>query len=296
MAEVGQDANRIDLVEAGIDAQLGLLGVDEQQVLGERLAGRFGWQAAGSLVVAQTAEFSLDRNDFDLTVAALSDLGVKSTKKQPIPEFEEVVAGVKPVVTYLGEHVGRGDQPELTFRVPLAGRYNFVKLIDYFDMGQEYDTAIWHALWDRLTSADHNHGVTDLSAAVMLNDTTDPADRTRPANGYNEAGLVYVNQTVPQQRTSLETEQGEAAKSGVQLDPAGITEYVVVQAKRRLAGRPLLDKPTVTRFPQYPDKKIGGDVVVPDAYVDDYDRLYLDGSYVGYGWDRAGVRREVRVA
>jgi hypothetical protein len=296
MAEVAPGTDRVNLIEAGLDAQIWLLNPDEQQLLGERLAGRFGWRTAGDLAVAESTIFTLERDDYDLTVAALGDLGIKDTRKQKrIPEFEEVAAAFGPVATYLGEHVGRGDQPELTFHVPLAGRYDLYKLIENFDRRQEYDTSIWRALWDTFSNNDHNHGEPNLSAGILLNDTTDPADRTRPANGYDEAGLVYVSQTVPQQRNSLKAEQeGEANQEGVDLNAADVTEYVVAQAKRRQAGRPLLDRPTVTRFPQYPDKNIDGYTVVPDARVGDRDQLYLGGSDVDDGWDNNGVRRVVR--
>ena len=311
MAEVGQDLSRVDIVEAGLDAQLGLLSMDEQTALGERLAGRFGWRAAGDLAVAESTVFTLDRDDYDLTVTALGDLGVKNTRKQqPIPEFEEVAEAVKPVASYLGGHVERGDQPELTFHIPVAkhsDRTNgLYKLIKGFDKGQEYDTSIWSELWDRLGN---NHlkrysSETNPKASILLNDTTDPADRTRPANGYGEAGLVYISQTVPEQKKSLNTEQDEEAnKDGVHLNLefADITEYLVTQAKRSQAGLPLLDKPTVTRFPQYtePGKDgfdLGGDVCVPDAGVDGDDRLRLRGSDVGGAWGSGGVRRVVRVA
>jgi hypothetical protein len=286
------------MIEAGLEAQIDYLNEEERQALGERLAGRFGWQTAGSLVVAQTAEFTLARDDYDLTVTALGDLGVKNTRKnKKIPEFDEVAAAFSPATaTYLGEHVERGDQPELTFHVPLAARYDMYKVVENFDRGQQYDTSIWRALWDNFSNNDHNQGETNLSAAVLLNDTTKPKDREQPANEYNEAGLVHANHTVPEQRSAIKREQGAAKAAGVELNPISVTQYLVTQAKRRQAGQPLLDRPTVTRFVQYPDKNIGGIVCVPNADVRGDDRLRLNGSRVGDQWGYDGVRRVVRVA
>jgi hypothetical protein len=274
--------------------------MEEQQVLAERLAGRFGWKAAGDLAVAESTVFSLDRDDYDLTVAALGDLGVKNNRKREVPEFEEVAVTTYPLATYLGAHVARGDQPELTFQVPATKgsvRSNgLYKLIESFDKGQEYGTYVWRELWDRLGDADLRGGEAALSAGILLNDTTKPSDRTQPANGYDEAGLVHANHTVPEQRAAIEKEKSTAKQAGVNLDPIAITEYLVTQAKRRRAGLPLLDKPTVTRFVQYPEQNIVGGVYVLGAIVDGDSRLDLGGSSVDDTWGGYGVRRVVRVA
>ena len=296
------DLSRVDMVQAGFEAQIDHLNTGEQQALGERLAGRFGWRAAGDLAVAESTVFTLDRDDYDLTVTALGDLGVKNTRKNKlIPDFEEVAAAFSPsTATYLGEHVARGDQPELTFHVPVAqrGAQSLTARISKFDEKQQYSTYTWDALLGAYSSTDHNvaRPKSGLTAGVLLNDTTKPKDREQPANEYNEAGLVHANHTVPEQRAAIEREQDAAKEAGVELNPANITEYLVTQAKRRQAGLPLLDKPTVTRFVQYPDKNIDGHSVVPSAYVDGGGRLRLGGAYVDVAWDHRGVRRVVRVA
>jgi hypothetical protein len=299
---VSQELNRVDVIEAGIEAQVDLLSPSEQQDLGERLAGRFGWETVGSLVVPPSVEFTLVKDDYDLTVSALGDLGVKNTRKnQLIPSFEEVAAAFSPsTATYLGEHVERGDQPELTFHIPVAqrGAQSLAARISKFDEKQQYSTYIWDDLLGAYSSTDHNiaRPKSGLTAGVLLNDTTKPKDREQPANEYNEAGLVHANHTVPEQRAAIEREQDAAKEAGVELNPANITEYLVTQAKRRQAGLPLLDRRTVTRFTQYPDKKIDGDSFVPVACVDDSGQLSLSGSVVGFAWGDSGVRRVVRVA
>ncbi len=297
MAEAVPGTDRIGIVEASLDAQLGLLSSDEQQQLGERLADRLGWiQTAGGLVVAQTAEFTLVRDDYDLTVAAVGDLGVKSTKKQPIPEFEEVAEAISTQsAVYLGEHVARGDQPELAFHIPFAGRFDLRKLVSGFDKKQQYPTAVWDKLWHGFSNVEHNHGISKLTAALILNDTTRGSDHSEQVNEYGEAGLVHENKTVPEQRATFSLEQELARTADVQLDLESISQYVVVQAKRRHAGLSLLDKQTVTRFPQYADKRIGGFAVVPGAGVGGVGPLGLGGSYVDNSWDNNGVRRGMRV-
>jgi hypothetical protein len=296
------DQSRVNMIEAGLEAQIDYLNTEEQQVLGERLAGRFGWQTVGSLAVPTTVEFSLAKDDYDLTVTALGDLGVKNSRKnQLIPDFEEVAAAFSPsTATYLGEHVERGDQPELTFHIPVAqrGPHSLSAKIGKFDEKQPYATYTWGDLLDSYSSTDHNiaRPKSGLTAGVLLNDTTKPKDREQPANEYNEAGLVHANHTVPEQRAAIEREQDAAKDAGVELSPANITEYLVTQAKRRQAGLPLLDKRTVTRFTQYPDKNIDGNSLVPDADVLDRGRLGLRGSRVGIAWAGDGVRRVVRVA
>jgi len=301
MAEATPGTDRINIVEASLDAQIGMLSPDEQQALGERLAGRFGWKAAGDLVVAESTVFTLDKDDYDLTVAALGDLGVKNTRKeQQIPEFEEVADAISSATaTYLGEHVERGDQPELTFHILVAqrGPQSLAARIGKFDEKQPHATYIWNDLLGAYSAYDHKiaRPKRGLTAGVLLNDTTKPKDREQPANAYNEAGLVHANHTVSEQRAAIECEQHAAKETSVELNPINITEYLVTQAKRRQAGRPLLDTQTVTRFTQYPDRDIGGYVYVPNADVLDDGQLDLDGSDVVLAWDRVGVRRVVRV-
>ena len=87
----------------------------------------------------------------------------------------------------------------------------------------------------------------------------------------------------------------ESCKS-IEITPDSISEYTFNKEKRRQAGLPLLDKPTVTRFVQYPEKNIGGGSVVPYADVDVYGQLYLNGTNVDDAWGDLGVRRVVRVA
>lgn len=300
MAEAA-GTDRIDLIEAGLDAQVGLLTPDEQQTLGERLAGRFGWRAAGDLAVAKSSIFTLDRDDYDLTLAALADLGVQGGSKLTIPAFEEIAQGLGvSIPAYLGEHAARDDKPELTMHIPLYPRvFTVRKLIAAFDGKQKYSTFVWDDLWNSYTHGDHNddRGGSRLHAGVMLNDTTDPTDREQKANNYSEVGLVYGNQTVSEQRASVVAEAKQAATQGVILDAATFTDYLVVQAKRRQAGLPLLDQLTSTRFVWYPEKEkdIGSSsTVVPSANVDFGSRLKLSGANFGDAWSGYGVRRVVR--
>ena len=298
MAELEPNLDRVDAIAAGLQETIGLLPSPEQQILGQRLVDHFGWQTAGSLAVASNTVFALDRDDYDLTVTALGDLGVKDTSKIGVPGFEEVGSTLgDPTAAFLGQHVERGDKPELTIHIPLSRRgFSLSKLVAAFDAKQEYGTSVWEELWGSYTPDTHNGQRGNGTAHVLLNDSRNPADTHEKANEYDEAGLVYVNQTVPQQRESLSDEAQIAADHGVVLSPISFTEYMVVQAKRRQAGLPLLDKPTVTRFTQYPDKKIGGRVYVPFADVRDRGQLRLYGSDVGSLWDNYGVRRVVRVA
>jgi hypothetical protein len=295
MSEVIQNVDRVGLVEAGLDAQMGLLSLEEQEQLGNRLAGRFGWRQVGDLAVAESTLFAIDRDDYDLTLAAVSDLGFKPTKQHQLREFDEL-ALTKEDGAYLGEHAARGDIPELTFHLPLGIRsFDLDRLIVNFDAKQTYETAVWKDLWSQYGKADHNQSRPSVDTGVLLNDTTKPKDRSQPANNYDEAGLVHTKHTVAEQRAAIIREQTEASQTGVELNPVSLTQYMVVQAKRRQAGLPLLDKSTFTRFVQYPEKGIDGRSCVPDASVGSDGRLLLYGTDVGRSWDRGGVRRVVRV-
>lgn len=249
---------------------------------------------AGDLAVAETAITVFDRDDYDLTVTALNDLGAK--KEELIPEFEELQALFTPkMAVYLADQAKNGATSELTVGVSLdVSSFNFDRLIANFDAKQPYATSVCRDLWDKYSDDQHDRfGV--LGAAMLLNDTTNPFDHTKPANDYDEAGLVHVSKNFTEQRKAVETERKQAAKAGVELDLISVSQYVVTQAKRRQAGLPLLDKSTFTRFVQYPEKKIDGDSYVPYANVSGGDQLYLDGTVVGDAWYDRGVRRVVRV-
>jgi hypothetical protein len=251
--------------------------------------------------MAQDAEFVFIEDDYRLTVAALGDLGIQSTRQQPIPEFEELttVLGARPaIIQYLSEHASRGYYPELTFHVLPPAPFNFSPLVRHFDarQGPELRTrgmgdSVWYAF-----DLDRSVEAPGLSAAVLLNDRTDPNDHSRAANDFNEAGLVYVNQTVWEHRASLASEARAAAEAGgVELNATTFSQYLVVQAKRRLAGRPFLGTDLLaTRFSQLPEKSFDTGTFVPSV-ITFGKQLDLNVSYLGAANRRVGVRRAVKL-
>jgi hypothetical protein len=249
--------------------------------------------------MAAGAEFALIEDDYNLTVAALGELGVESTADQPIPDFEEltaVLADQPGLGGYLGGHATRGFYPELTFHVIPEGPLHLSPLVGRFDEGQEQQSYVWADLWHAFDFDPEQPP--ELSAAVMLNDSKDPVDHDRPANDDGEPGLVHTRQTVLEQRASLAAEAQAAAEAGeVWLDPMSFSQYLVAQAKRRLADRPFLDAShlTATRFSQLPGRNIGGTDFVLDALV--FDKLlYLHGSTLEAANPKVGVRRAAKLA
>jgi hypothetical protein len=140
------------------------------------------------------------------------------------------------------------------------------ELISKFNEKQEIKTWLWNDLWDR-----YDFG-SNWSVSFLLPE------------------LKYINQTVTQQRKSLEQES-KSIKGLTSIDPR---TYIMAQAILRESGQ-LMDESTWCRFIDEKEETIGGDAVVPDALVLGRGRLLLRGSGVGYAWGGNGVRRVVRV-
>ncbi len=290
---------------AEVEALNGSMSPEQQRLFADRLAGRYGGQTAGEVAVA--ASFTPSEDDYLLTVAALSDLGIRNTRRAPhtIPELEEIELSPASQ-SFLSAEAARGDVPELTIHLPLRDRIFGLRaglrpLLIYFDKKQQRPTYVNKDLWDTYDAADHNRDRgrpgAKMTPVFALNDTTDPRDRNRPANDYNEPGLVYTGMTAEDQRRALAAEKQTAA-GGVNIRALGVSEYIVLDAKRRITGNPPLDSftRTHTRFVQFLGKEIGkdGHVVVPDANSP-YTALSLGASCADVSEDNIGARRALEV-
>lgn len=253
--------------------------------------------------VTQTAEFIPSEDDYALTVASLNQLGIQGTTRQPIPEYGELKEALDVATSrYLSEQAARGDQPELTFNVPIGRDRSLTKFLAGLGMKR----TIWNEIWlDR----NHNHDMSrsKLTPVYRLNDTTDPRNRSSKANEHDEAGLVYTGQYASHQHRLMKDESAAAACAGVRMRPDTISQYIVALNKRRLAGLtdwPLLDEWTATCFPQYSKVRLQTGryerAYIPQVSVSkDRDNgdttLILGGLRTDSHYGRRGVRRGVVV-
>jgi hypothetical protein len=106
---------------------------------------------------------------------------------------------------------------------------------------------------------------------------------------------VHANHSVAEQRVALIGKKQSADQLGIDLSAMSISQYVVLQAKRRQAGLPFLDEQTITRFVQYPERNTIGEVCVPIASISGDRRLYLGGAEVDSVCLNSGIRRVLRV-
>jgi hypothetical protein len=275
----------------------------------------------------------LAEGDYNLTVAALGNLGVRT--EGVFPEYDELIEQLTPETrSFMAAQALRGDLPELTVRVPFI-KYQAERLLANFDRGCEQQWPVYGKLarylgrrllprsgaayfekttssqsyihtklWDKFLF-DRDERTAQLEPVMALMDTTDPLDRSTAANASNEAGLVYVSRTVLNQRSRMADDFDAAAKAGIQLDFMGPAEWLVLQAKRQECGLPLLDRHTTTRFVQYGAETEAGPLVqkihfsvdkIPNASADGV-RLRLRGSNTNSicSFDHEGVRRVLKI-
>lgn len=301
MLEHTQSVDPVNLVEASLDSQIGLLDVDQQRELADRLTNRFAWERATNLAVAETVSFKFSDDDYDLTIEALKDLGIN---RNLVAKYESLNESLNSdTLSYLGRQLVQGYNPELTFYLPFRKELGLKKLLAKFDTKgtkRQRPSYIWEDLWESYETYQHKFGTdidTEPIAAFALNNSTSPISPTDPANRYSEAGLVYTDKNVVEQQEYLRKEQTAAKQLGVDLESMTVSQYIVLQAKRRQAGLPLLDRSTFTCFIQYPNRIINDVSCVPGARVSSGDdRLRLGGAAVDHARERTGIRRVVRIS
>jgi hypothetical protein len=204
----------------------------------------------------------------------------------------------------LSERMAAGCQDELviTPRVRAAGlkgSWYLPGLITRFDEKQDSNQKTYVSPpWDQFGDEElpHDYGLpkaTVFSAAVLINDNTDPRDVRMAANDYDEAGLVYTDMDAEHQwRGALGAERALHHLARRRIFGVSIGQIIMVNAQRRLAGEPLLDERmrTVTRLPHYPARTVAGSEMLP-AVRSDEGRLMLVGTEKGMRQDNIGVRR-----
>jgi hypothetical protein len=298
MTELSREAVELDRAEATVLAQSDYFADPEREAFADRLDGRLYRQTDGALAIAGDAEFVLDRDDYELTVAAVRKLGAKDSRHHPIPWYGELADSIGPeTAAYLGQHVARGDRPELTLHRPFTKTVTVDRFLELFNTvdakhGKSYPATIWDRLVRSYSPDEHNNGQTGMLAGLALNDTTDPADRRQPANSRDEPGLVYAGRNTPEQLAAFRVEQRSMAGAGVKLDLETVSQYFILQTKRLLAGLPPLDQETFTSFLQYDDREIDGNSYKPGArWAGKLPGIY--GSRVSDSSEGSGIRRVI---
>jgi len=206
---------------------------------------------------------------YELNDGALADLGFSARQRAKyVPAFEQVRDAIDPATaTWLNEQRLVGNQGELVIppsvqRIGLLGRNRKDGLIPRFDLKQNpdgqrtvvYGTPNKNESWDKHPIHDNGQSGT-FQAAILLGDTTDPRPRhkSKDANLYNQAGLVFTDMRVVDQRKALKAERAVHEQAGRTLIEATIGQIIVANAQRRLAGERMLDQwLTYTRLVHYP--------------------------------------------
>jgi len=243
---------------------------------------------------------------YEVSITALGELGFdKRTLETEFPNLEQIKSGITDAsVTWLNsQRASNGMHRRLVIApriqdVGLVGTVHEAGIITRFDKKQDAETELAQDLWDIFDDRDpvHDNGATEKWAAtVLLGDTVDPRDSSKPANSYDEPGLVFTGLTVAEQRTELATEATTHKTTGRLLVSASIAQIVVANAQRRVEGLPLLDQRTFTRLTHYPDVPVDGSPYVTGVYSRGR-LLGLSGSFSDINtWDYSGVRRALRI-
>jgi hypothetical protein len=196
------------------------------------------------------------QDQYELSKAALGDLGFE---ERDIPTLDDVKDRLDPVTR--GFLADRGEQPGVKdelFIVPsvgyvgLRGTHRQPGLIPRFDSGQAagdettLNASSENMVWGWRTedkSPVHDNGPSDrFQVGVLLGDSA------------LERGLVHAGLTTSGQVDALQQERDDLkASRGVTVDPITVGQIIAINAQRRHAGDPMLDKgDSGTRLVHYP--------------------------------------------
>ncbi len=220
---------------------------------------------SGGLRTAEAAYPS--REDYDLALHVLGRLGMTDAELELLPDRSTLVQSLSPVAySRLIGPQGENQPPELTMGITLSDNFSLYDLLARYDEHYNTDTDhrfrgsfIHKKLWDHYGPEDHNQASHPGHFALLLNDFPEVKERKNaespgttkvdPAAKVGLSGL-YMNPT--QQRDAVREEAVLDSIDGVSLRPLSVTQYIVLQAKRREAGQPPLDHAAAqTVFSQY---------------------------------------------
>ncbi|MEK7594445.1 MAG: hypothetical protein AAB436_02300 [Patescibacteria group bacterium] len=232
--------------------------------------------------------FVIDSHEYELTVAAAKDLGLRSTAEYLIRNPESVESAIiSPIKNYLGKIAGRDKpQPELTIHLPFTETYTINDLVGHFNRRQRYNTVVDEELWKGYHKGSYNGRLIRPVLGIVINETKDPAGNYNDmVNGYEEIGLTGMGKTPDLQRNLASNHDR------VKIDLISVSQYILLQAKRRIAGLPPLDEFTETCFPQLMGYR-GQDAFAPTIGWK-YDRLELRSIEAKYAGADVGVRKVI---
>jgi hypothetical protein len=243
------------------------------QELAVGIANRQPEESANGVVAVDSVGINADigwlSDLYALNDGALADLGFSEKQRAKyVPAFEQVRDAITPAsAAWLNEQRDAGHQGELVIPpsvrgIGLLGRNRKTGLLPRFDLKQNPDghkTAVFgtpnkNESWDKHPIHDNGQSGA-FQAAMLLGDTTDPRPRhkAKAANLYNQAGLVFTDLRVIDQRKALKAERAIHEQAGRTLIEATIGQIILANAQRRLAGERMLDQwLTYTRLVHYP--------------------------------------------
>lgn len=288
MSETSRD-DRVTEICAGFMEQYAGLDPAEQERVRNRLA-----QFLGALVVPPL----VGQEDYRTTLAAMELLEVPSDVMHMVPSYPELVQASRTTVMHeyllpytrsMGAGPKYGNPPELTFHVPITDGKMLDRWLLRLNRGPEgVMPQIAPAVEESLLSGMSRR---ELSASLVLHDTTSPTDRVTPMaipwftpEHIQETGWVYSDMKVEDARRALQKERAEADEVGIRLDSMSPSGYLILQAKREIQGLPPLDRATGTRF-----LAANGKVIVAEYYRGNV-RLTEN-----YSFGREGIRRVVHL-
>lgn len=224
----------------------------------------------------------------DAIIRVYRNLGIYG-KEHEKSERERILPDVTALTEEYDKNQGIQSIPFVV--VNLATNSALTTLISAFDNklpNTSSKTFVFSDLWDQYTATDINCRTVKGGREPVVQSVRAHI-LTQPENHHEEPGLELVRSNgmkLTEQRKQAE----KLEASGKNL--LNLTDYVILQALIADGeGLSPLDRQTVTRFPQLPEKYIRGGSCVGGAYWS-RDGLYLDGSY-GLAGSGCGVRSSV---
>jgi hypothetical protein len=244
-------------------------------------------------------------DQYELNAEALRDMGFHGDEElgEP-PEFDEILdAFTVPTLIRFDRRRQKGFRDNLVIApsmqaVGLMGNGNGPGYIPRFDrkQGSGFKTTVLESVWSRIPDRAEAHDPRvpeGWSIAIVLDSGSD-LDDSLMMSGDSSRGLMYKGMNGADQRDILSTDEEDVNLGDtVELSSATLAQIILINAQRRVQGKPLLDdEHSFTRLPQYEDVLVNGVPQMPSVGTNG-GQLNLGASNPREGFPSGGIREAI---
>jgi hypothetical protein len=228
----------------------------------------------------------------DLAVAAYAALGAVTDKDAVREDYRHRFQSLHDALA--PEHTGDAPSIEPFIGLELPNDFAFNALVTAFDKKQPVDTYIFDLLWSQYDANELNSRIMQVSKTPEVTKAGSVRGEALAmllgGNNNDEPGLYFTGKNLKAQKNAAKDEKTSYDNShgNSKLLIANPADYIIVNAQRREAGQPLLDRSTFSRFVQLAMKTAYGSSCLLSA-LSSGGRLRLAGSG-GDARSNGGVR------